>query len=210
VSPAAPAGFRAGAGPLPGVAVLINDGPSRAAAGVLAAGDAPALWSGQVLHGGQVRAVALMPARTGAAAPDAFADVHQTAEYLARVLTKLGPRETGAGEIAVCWAAGTQPRPPLGELFGALAAAATAAAAAPVLVSGAGAGYAVGGTVLGSTVLLTTDADLGAGELGSVLSPDPGDSVLLLASGAAGVRPGLAEFAGVLGGARAALAGAAA
>ena len=82
------------------VAVVINDGPSLAAAGVVTCNRvkaAPVLWTEQVVAGGQVRAVVLNAGGANACTgPDGFADTHHTAEYAANVLA------CGAGEIAVC------------------------------------------------------------------------------------------------------------
>jgi glutamate N-acetyltransferase/amino-acid N-acetyltransferase len=82
------------------VAVVMNEGPSRAAAAVFTANRvkaAPVLWTQQVIRGGRVRAVVLNSgganACTGAAG---FHDTHATAERLAAALND------SAGEIAVC------------------------------------------------------------------------------------------------------------
>ena len=107
MSVTAPLGFRA-AGVAAGlkaagardVAVVVNDGPSRAAAGVFTANRvqaAPVLWTRQVVRGGRVRAVALNSGGANACTgPDGFADTHEIAERLAARLTD------SAGEIAVC------------------------------------------------------------------------------------------------------------
>jgi glutamate N-acetyltransferase/amino-acid N-acetyltransferase len=82
------------------VAVVVNDGPRVAAAGVFTANRvkaAPVLWSQQVLTGGVVRAVALNSGGANACTgPAGFQDTHATAEHLAALLG------CGAGEIAVC------------------------------------------------------------------------------------------------------------
>jgi glutamate N-acetyltransferase / amino-acid N-acetyltransferase len=100
------------------------------------------------------------------------------------------------------------------------------------VTTGQGAGYLIGGMAKGAAMLapalatmlavLTTDADLTAAELDQALRAATGttfdrldtdgcmstnDTVLLLASGAAGVRPGLAEFTTLLTRACADLAG---
>jgi glutamate N-acetyltransferase / amino-acid N-acetyltransferase len=82
------------------VAVVMNEGPSRAAAAVFTANRvkaAPVLWTQQVMRGGRVRAVVLNSgganACTGAAG---FQDTHATAERLAAALSD------SPGEIAVC------------------------------------------------------------------------------------------------------------
>ena len=82
------------------VAVVVNDGPSTAAAGVVTRNRvkaAPVLWTEQVLTAGRVRAVALNSGGANACTgPDGFADTHHTAE---RVAEALG---CGAGEVAIC------------------------------------------------------------------------------------------------------------
>ncbi len=94
----APRGFRA-TGVAAGIkesgdrdlALVINDGPSRAAAGVFTANRvkaAPVLWTQQVVAGGRVRAVVLNSGGANACTgPAGFADTHQTAEHLAEVLS---------------------------------------------------------------------------------------------------------------------------
>ncbi|TQF65480.1 bifunctional glutamate N-acetyltransferase/amino-acid acetyltransferase ArgJ [Rhodococcus spelaei] len=108
----APAGFR-GAGIAAGIkvsgrqdlALVFNEGPDTAAAGVFTTNKvkaAPVLWSQQVLTGGKLRAVVLNSGGANACtgAPG-FQDTHQTAEHVAATLSDWGT-ETGAGEVAVC------------------------------------------------------------------------------------------------------------
>src|SRR5487761_1662882 len=107
MSVTAPLGFRA-AGVAAGlkasgerdVAVVINEGPSRAVAGVFTANRvqaAPVLWTRQVIRGGRVRAVALNSGGANACTgPPGFADTHEIAERLAARLSD------SAGEVAVC------------------------------------------------------------------------------------------------------------
>src|SRR6266700_663979 len=107
MSVTAPLGFRA-AGVAAGlkesgardVAVVINDGPSRAAVGVFTANRvkaAPVLWTQQVVSGGRVRAVLLNSGGANACTgPAGFQDTHASAERLAAVLAD------SPGEIAVC------------------------------------------------------------------------------------------------------------
>ena len=102
MSVTAPLGFRA-AGVAAGlktsgerdVAVVINDGPSRAAAAVFTRNRvkaAPVLWSQQVVAGGRVRAVALNSGGANACTgPLGFQDTHATAERLAQSLTTGAP-----------------------------------------------------------------------------------------------------------------------
>jgi glutamate N-acetyltransferase/amino-acid N-acetyltransferase len=82
------------------VAVVVNDGPTFAAAGVVTINRvkaAPVLWTEQVLTSGQLRAVVLNAGGANACTgPAGFADTHHTAEYAAETLG------CGAGEIAIC------------------------------------------------------------------------------------------------------------
>jgi glutamate N-acetyltransferase/amino-acid N-acetyltransferase len=82
------------------VALVVNDGPASAAAGVFTANRvkaAPVLWSEQVLKGGGLRAVVLNSGGANACTGSAgFQDTHATAEHVA---SGLG---CGAGEVAVC------------------------------------------------------------------------------------------------------------
>jgi glutamate N-acetyltransferase / amino-acid N-acetyltransferase len=243
VSVTAPLGFRAagvaaGLKPAGGrdLAVVINDGPSRAAAGVFTANRvnaAPVLWSQQVLSGGRARAVLLNSgganACTGA---QGFQDTHASAERLAAALAD------SAGEIAVCSTGLIGERLPMDCLLagvdtavaqasraGGLAAAdaiRTTDTVAKIAFNRAGA-YTVGGMAKGAGMLapalatmlcvLTTDADLDAAALGTALRAatrvtfdrldtdgcmSTNDTVLLLASGAAGTRPSPEAFTGVL------------
>ena len=83
----------------PDVALVVNDGPRRAAAGVFTANRvkaAPVLWSEQVLKCGEVSAVVLNSGGANACTgPLGFQDTHATAEEAARVLGH------SAGEVAV-------------------------------------------------------------------------------------------------------------
>ena len=238
-----PLGFRAAgvaagikASGNPDVAVVINDGPARAAAGVFTSNRvkaAPVQWSQQVLAGGQVQAVVLNSGGANACTgPDGYADTRQTAEHLAGLLS------VPAGEIAVCSTGLIGERLPMHALLlGVDAATASASAAGGRAAAQAimttdtvqktcavqGSGYQIGGMAKGAAMLapalatmlvvLTTDAEIPASDLdkalrGSVrttfdrLDSDgcmsTNDTVLLLASGASGVRPDLAEFTGLL------------
>ncbi|MEV4238998.1 bifunctional glutamate N-acetyltransferase/amino-acid acetyltransferase ArgJ [Nocardia sp. NPDC050408] len=108
----APLGFRAAgiaagikASGKPDLALVFNEGPEYAAAGVFTRNQvkaAPVLWSQQVLTTGRLRAVILNSGGANACTgPGGFQDTHQTAEELAKALSNWGT-ETGAGEIAVC------------------------------------------------------------------------------------------------------------
>ena len=206
MSVTAPLGFRA-AGVAAGlkearardVAVVVNDGPSRAAAGVFTANRvqaAPVLWTRQVVSGGRVRAVVLNSGGANACTgPDGFADTHQTAERLA---ARLGD---SAGEIAVCSTGLIGERLPMDRLLpGVDTAVAEASRSGGLAAADAirttdsvvkiafrragdtnipGGGYTVGGMAKGAGMLapslatmlcvLTTDADLAAAELEEAL-----------------------------------------
>jgi len=124
MSVTAPLGFRAAGvaaglkeSGQPDVAVVLNDGPSRAAAAVFTSNRvqaAPVIWTRQVVSGGRVRAVVLNSGGANACtgAPG-FQDTHATAEHLAKAINTaegsggLGGvvppgADTSPGEIAVC------------------------------------------------------------------------------------------------------------
>ena len=199
MSVTAAAGFRAAgvaaglkSSGAPDVALVVNDGPAFAAAGVFTANRvkaAPVLWSEQVLTAGALRAVVLNSgganACTGA---DGFADTHRTAEHTAAVLG------VGAGEVAVCSTGLIGVRLPMPELTGGVEQAVTAlapdggpAAAAAIMTTDtvakqatrAGAGFTVGGMAKGAgmlapslatmLVVVTTDAVADAADLDAAL-----------------------------------------
>ncbi|MDE3724323.1 bifunctional ornithine acetyltransferase/N-acetylglutamate synthase [Nocardiopsis sp. N85] len=235
MSVTAPLGFRA-AGVSAGigeegvrdVAVLVNDGPSRAAGAVFGTDSdrsAPALWSRQVLAGGRVRAVVL---NSGCAnvdtVPLGFQDVHALAEHTAVAF------DDSAAEIVLCAVGPVGVRPPLGRLTGGVTAAVaelsrtgglTAADAVRTtdtvvkIVFRRGAGYTVGAMAKGpdpslSTGLyvVTTDAELAADRCRDLIATaaaktlppltGPADTALLMAGGAAGVAPDEEAFAALL------------
>jgi glutamate N-acetyltransferase / amino-acid N-acetyltransferase len=239
VSVTAPLGFRA-AGVVAGlkksgdrdVAVVINDGPSRAAAAVFTSNRvqaAPVTWSRQVVSGGRVRAVVLNSGGANACTgPLGFQDTHATAERLAAALGD------SAGEIAVCSTGLIGERLPMDKLLPAVDTAVAEAdrgggvhAADAIRTTDTVVkiafrrqnGYTIGGMAKGAGMLapslatmlcvLTTDADLSAEELeacvrsAAALTFDrldtdgctsTNDTVLLMASGAAGVRPDHRDF----------------
>ncbi|WP_407911610.1 bifunctional glutamate N-acetyltransferase/amino-acid acetyltransferase ArgJ [Kitasatospora sp. NE20-6] len=84
----------------PDLALVVNDGPAYAAAGVFTSNRvkaAPVLWSQQVLTTGQLAAVVLNSGGANACTgPEGFQDTHATAE---KVAAELG---VGAIEVAVC------------------------------------------------------------------------------------------------------------
>jgi glutamate N-acetyltransferase/amino-acid N-acetyltransferase len=240
LSVTAPLGFRAAGvaaglkeSGQPDVAVVLNDGPSRAAAAVFTANRvqaAPVTWTRQVVSGGRVRAVALNSGGANACTgPLGFQDTHATAEHLAAALSD------SAGEIAVCSTGLIGERLPMDKLLPGLDAAVAEASRAGGLAAadairttdtvvkiafrrGEG-GYTIGGMAKGAGMLApslatmlcvtTTDAELAPAELDAALRSataatfdrldadgcmSTNDTVLLLASGAAGVRPDHREF----------------
>ncbi|GGW19489.1 bifunctional glutamate N-acetyltransferase/amino-acid acetyltransferase ArgJ [Streptomyces capoamus] len=177
----------------PDLALVVNNGPRRAAAGVFTSNRvkaAPVLWSEQVLKSGQVSAVVLNSGGANACTgPKGFQDTHATAEKAAEVLGR------GAIEIAVCSTGLIGVPLPMDKLLPGLETAAAqlsehggekAAIAIKTtdtvhktsVVTG-GAGWTVGGMAKGAgmlapglatmLVVLTTDADLGAEELDQAL-----------------------------------------
>lgn len=203
----APAGFRASA--VDGaVAVLVNEGPDLAAAGVFSGGEHPSadeLWTKQVLTSGRLRAVLLHAGSPGVALSDDFAVTHRAAETLATTLSDWGT-PTGAGEVGVCVTGGNTPPTLLetvaeavyelaGGITGGFAAAQAAAGphGAPTqAVMEHEDGWTVGGlsSSAGSVHVLSTDAVADAAVLLGVLNAEPpgGSAVLLLASGASEIR----------------------
>jgi glutamate N-acetyltransferase / amino-acid N-acetyltransferase len=92
------AGLKSAGGP--DVALVVNDGPLDAAAGVFTGNRvkaAPVVWSQQVLATGRLTAVVLNSGGANACTgPDGFADTHATAEAVAAALG------IGAVDVAVC------------------------------------------------------------------------------------------------------------
>ena len=108
----APAGFRAAGiaagikkSGAPDLALVFNEGPDYAAAGVFTRNQvkaAPVLWTSQALTGGRLRAVLLNSGGANACTgPPGFQDTHATAEAVAATLSNWGT-ETGPIEVAVC------------------------------------------------------------------------------------------------------------
>jgi glutamate N-acetyltransferase/amino-acid N-acetyltransferase len=135
MSVTAPLGFRAAGvaaglkeSGLPDVAVVINDGPSRAAAAVFTSNRvhaAPVQWTRQVVAGGRVRAVVLNSGGANACTgPAGFQDTHATAEHLAKVIDD---DAGGPGEVAVCSTGLIGERLPMAKLLTGVEAAAAEA-----------------------------------------------------------------------------------
>ncbi|MFR9730186.1 bifunctional glutamate N-acetyltransferase/amino-acid acetyltransferase ArgJ [Saccharopolyspora sp. MS10] len=205
MSVTAPAGFRA-AGVPAGIkasgardlALVVNDGPRRTAAGVFTTNKvkaAPVLWSRQVLQERSLRAVVLNSGGANACTgPEGFQDTHATAEKVGEVLG------AGAIEIAVCSTGLIGERLPMDAVLSGIDDAAAALAdteaagtdaATAVLTTdskakqagAAGSGWRVGGFAKGAGMLapnmatmlsvLTTDA---------VVEPDVLDAALRAAT----------------------------
>ncbi|HZC26179.1 MAG TPA: bifunctional ornithine acetyltransferase/N-acetylglutamate synthase, partial [Actinopolymorphaceae bacterium] len=199
MSVTAPKGFRAagvtaGLKPSgsPDIALVVNDGPSRAAAAVFTANRCkanPVLWSEQVCKDGQVRAVVL---NSGGAncytGPEGFQNTHASAELVASLLG------IGAVDVAVCSTGLIGEQLQRGRLLAAMQdaveqltvdggdAAATAIMTTDTRSKQAtydGAGWSVGGMAKGAgmlapslatmLVVLTTDAELDATTADQVL-----------------------------------------
>jgi glutamate N-acetyltransferase/amino-acid N-acetyltransferase len=201
MSVTAASGFRA-AGVAAGIrataaldlALVVNDGPARSAAGVFTRNQvkaAPVLWSAQVLTGRRLRAVVLNSGGANACTgPGGFQDTHATAE---RVATVLG---CGAIEVAVCSTGLIGERLPLNAVLSGIDTAGAALAATPeaglaaataVLTTdtvpkqavATGAGWTVGGFAKGAGMVapslatmlcvLTTDTAVDESTLDAVL-----------------------------------------
>lgn len=210
----------------PDLALVVNDGPQRSAAGVFTSNRveaAPVTWSRQVVADGRLDAVVLNSGGANACTgPPGFLDTHRTAEAVAETLG------VSAGDVAVCSTGLIGERLPMDRLLAAIAPAGDAlgpdgeAAATAIMTTDTvpkqataeGDGFVVGGMAKGAgmlapalatmLVVLTTDAETEPGELDAVLREacavtfdridsdgcqSTNDTVLLLASGASGVRP---------------------
>ncbi|HKF34897.1 MAG TPA: bifunctional glutamate N-acetyltransferase/amino-acid acetyltransferase ArgJ [Jatrophihabitantaceae bacterium] len=106
------------------LALVVNDGPSDAAAAVFTANRvkaAPVIWSQQAVADGRLRAVVLNSGGANACTgPGGFADTHATAERVAAVL------RVGAGDVAVCSTGLIGERLPMPAVLAGVAAAAAA------------------------------------------------------------------------------------
>ena len=205
MSVTAPLGFRAagvtaGLKPSgqPDVAVVLNDGPSRAAAAVFTTNRvqaAPVTWTRQVVADGRVRAVVLNSGGANACTgPLGFQDTHATAEHLAAAIDALFAGGVGAGEIAVCSTGLIGERLPMDKLLPGVSAAVAEASRGGGLAAADAIrttdtvvkiafrrpdGYSIGGMAKGAGMLapglatmlcvLTTDADLEPAQLDAAL-----------------------------------------
>jgi glutamate N-acetyltransferase/amino-acid N-acetyltransferase len=217
----------------PDVALVVNDGPSAAAAAVYTSNRCkahPVLWSQQASRDGVVSAVVL---NSGGAncytGPQGFATTHATAEQVAGLL------DVSAGDVVVCSTgligeqldadrlrAGVQAAADaLGSTGGDAAARAIMTTdSVPKQAVASGDGWTVGGMAKGAgmlapalatmLVVLTTDADVDAVACDAALRAatrvtfdrldsdgcqSTNDTVVLMASGASGVRPDPQAFA---------------
>ncbi|MEV0092910.1 bifunctional glutamate N-acetyltransferase/amino-acid acetyltransferase ArgJ [Streptomyces sp. NPDC050738] len=176
----------------PDLALVVNNGPRRAAAGVFTSNRvkaAPVLWSEQVLKGGEVTAVVLNSGGANACTgPKGFQDTHATAEKVADVLGQ------NAGEIAVASTGLIGVLLPMDKLLPGIEKAAAELSAhggekAAIAIKttdtvhktsvATGDGWTVGGMAKGAgmlapglatmLVVLTTDADLDSATLDKAL-----------------------------------------
>ncbi|WP_062308431.1 bifunctional glutamate N-acetyltransferase/amino-acid acetyltransferase ArgJ [Demequina subtropica] len=87
------------------VALVVNDGPEKVAAGVFTSNRvvaAPVTWSRQVVADSRVDAVVLNSGGANAATgAEGFADTHRTAEHVAAALQGAGC-DVSPGDVAVC------------------------------------------------------------------------------------------------------------
>jgi glutamate N-acetyltransferase/amino-acid N-acetyltransferase len=216
------------------VALVVNDGPQRSAAGVFTANRvkaAPVLWSQQAVADGRLDAVVLNSGGANACTgPRGFQDTHATAERVAAVL------DVSATDVAVCSTGLIGQLLPMDALLAGVATAGGRATAdggpdaaraimttdsVPKLAAVASdAGFTVGGMAKGAGMLapglatmlcvVTTDAVVEPAALDRVLRAataqtfdrvdsdgcmSTNDTVLLLASGAAGVTPAEEDLA---------------
>jgi glutamate N-acetyltransferase/amino-acid N-acetyltransferase len=186
VSITAPKGFRA-AGIAAGIkdggrldlALVVNDGPGRGAAGMFTTNQvkaAPVLWSQQVLTGGALRAVVLNSGGANACTgPEGFQTTHATAEKAAEVLG------CGAVEVAVCSTGIIGEQLPRAALVAGVEKAAAELAAAPEAATAA------------ATAVLTTDH-----HPKQALATGPGFSVGGFAKGSGMIAPAMATMLVVL------------
>ncbi len=180
MSVTAPLGFRAAAvsaglktSGLLDVALVVNDGPSHAAAGVFTANRvkaAPVLWSQHVLGDGRVDAVVLNSGGANACTgPAGFQDTHATAEWAAGLL------DVSPTDVAICSTGLIGERLAIDELLAGVDAAVP-------LLSPAGADEA-------ARAIMTTDSR----PKQSMVSVD-GVTVGGMAKGAGMLAPGLATM----------------
>ena len=181
----------------PDIALLVNDGPSDAAAAVFTSNRfpaAPILWSRQTLADGTARAVIVNSGGANACTgPQGFADSHEMAERTAEALQATG-LDIGAGDVAVCSTGLIGELLPMDNIRTGIDACVTSLEAnggqeaataimttdtVPKLAIREGDGYVIGGMAKGAGMLapglatmlvfLTTDADLDTAALDAAL-----------------------------------------
>ncbi|MEU6826555.1 bifunctional glutamate N-acetyltransferase/amino-acid acetyltransferase ArgJ [Streptomyces atriruber] len=216
----------------PDLALVVNRGPSNAAAAVFTSNRvqaAPVRWSRRVIGDGTLAAVVLNSGGANACTgPEGEDDTRVMAECTARAL------DTEADRVAVCSTGLIGVRLPMDRVTAGIDTAAAALSedgGEPAAIAikttdsvhktavASGPGWTVGGMAKGAgmlapglatmLVVLTTDADVDAPSLDSALREavrttfdrvdsdgcmSTNDTVLLLASGASGVRPDPEEF----------------
>ncbi|MER5929076.1 bifunctional glutamate N-acetyltransferase/amino-acid acetyltransferase ArgJ [Streptomyces sp. NPDC002054] len=222
----------------PDLALVVNRGPSRAAAGVFTSNRvqaAPVRWSRRVLADGRISAVVLNSG--GANACTGPSGAVDTEAMAARTALAVGA-DGGPDEIAVCSTgligvplpmdrvtagidAAAARLSPTGGDDAAVAIKTTDSVHKTAVVTGPG--WTVGGMAKGAgmlapglatmLVVLTTDADVTAGDLDAALRSavrttfdrvdsdgcmSTNDTVLLLSSGASGVTPDPDAFTGAV------------
>ena len=225
------------------LALVVNTGPDRAAAGVFTSNRvkaAPVIWSQQVLADSQLRAVIVNSGGANACTgPEGFADTHHTAELVADSLREAqGAVDIGAIDVAVCSTGLIGVRLPMEKLTPAISdlvpllshdggqAAAEAIMttdSVPKQTNYADEGWSIGGMAKGAgmlapglatmLVVLTTDAVVDQELLHDQLvracnrsferidsdgCMSTNDSVILMSSGASGVRPTPGDFQAAL------------
>jgi glutamate N-acetyltransferase/amino-acid N-acetyltransferase len=174
------AGVTAGLKPsgTPDLALVLNQGPQRAAAGVFTSNRvqaAPVQWSRQVLADRSLQAVILNSGGANACTgPEGFADTHLTAEQTAAALQSAG-YDVGAIDVAVCSTGLIGVRLPMPKIT----------AAIPTLVES----LAVDGGADAARAIMTTDT-----VVKQATAARPGWSVGGMAKGAAMLAPGLATM----------------
>ncbi len=162
----------------PDLALVLNEGPHKAAAGVFTSNRvqaAPVQWSRQVLVDGGLQAVILNSGGANACTgPDGFADTHHTAEQVASALQAAG-HDIGPIDVAVCSTGLIGIRLPMDKIT----------AAIPGLVDG----LSADGGSAAAEAIMTTDTVTKQ----TVVQRD-GWSVGGMAKGAAMLAPGLATM----------------
>lgn len=177
----------------PDLALVVNDGPSHAAAAVFTKNRvqaAPVKWSQQAAKTGTFKAVLLNSGGANACTgPAGFADTHRSAEHVAELLG------IGAIDVAVCSTGLIGKRLPMDKViagtnaaYESLSAAGGPDAAVAIMTTdtiaktaeyAAATGWRIGGMAKGAgmlapglatmLVVLTTDADVAADELDNAL-----------------------------------------